>query len=184
MVLVKTYKTNFLEELDDFCAKCTEPYIVGGDFNIFRFSFEKNRDGGSHKYSDLFNNVIQKHELIEVNMSSGGFTWSNSQVNPILVKLDRILMIKSWETCFPSCVRKLPRYLFGHNHLVIVTENSYKKGKSTFHFENGWLSHPDFKNTSRLPVRCDGLQQYPRKLSTKKFSRFFIDCLRSLYNIF
>jgi hypothetical protein len=39
-------------------------------------------------------------------------------------------------------------------------------------------------NTSRLPVRCDGLQQYPRKLFIKRISRFFIDCLRSLYNIF
>jgi hypothetical protein len=38
--------------------------------------------------------------------------------------------------------------------------------------------------TSRLSVRCDGLQQYPCKLSTKKSSRFFIDCLRSPYNIF
>jgi hypothetical protein len=38
--------------------------------------------------------------------------------------------------------------------------------------------------TSLLSVRCDGLQQYPRKLSTNKISRFFIDCLRSLYNIF
>jgi hypothetical protein len=37
--------------------------------------------------------------------------------------------------------------------------------------------------TSRLPVRCDGLQQYLRKLSIKKF-KFFIDCLRSVYNIF
>jgi hypothetical protein len=37
--------------------------------------------------------------------------------------------------------------------------------------------------TSRLPVRCDGLQQYPHKLPIKK-SRFFIDCLRSPYNIF
>jgi hypothetical protein len=33
-------------------------------------------------------------------------------------------------------------------------------------------------------MRCDGLQQYLRKLSIKKNSRFFIDCLRSLYNIF
>jgi hypothetical protein len=38
--------------------------------------------------------------------------------------------------------------------------------------------------TSRLPVRCDGLQQYQRKLSTKKISRFLIDCFRSPYNIF
>jgi hypothetical protein len=33
-------------------------------------------------------------------------------------------------------------------------------------------------------VRCDGLKQYPHKLSIKKISRFFIDCLRSLYNIY
>jgi hypothetical protein len=38
--------------------------------------------------------------------------------------------------------------------------------------------------TSRLPVCCDGLQQYPCKLSTNKISRFFIDCLCSPYNIF
>jgi hypothetical protein len=38
--------------------------------------------------------------------------------------------------------------------------------------------------TSRLTVCCDGLQQYPRKLSTNKISRFFIDCLHSSYNIF
>jgi hypothetical protein len=38
--------------------------------------------------------------------------------------------------------------------------------------------------TSRLPVRCDGSQQYPRKLSTKKISRFFIGCLHSSQNIF
>jgi hypothetical protein len=38
--------------------------------------------------------------------------------------------------------------------------------------------------TSRLPVRCNGSQQYPRKLSTKKISRFFIGCLHSSHNIF
>jgi hypothetical protein len=39
-------------------------------------------------------------------------------------------------------------------------------------------------HTSRLLVRCDGSQQWPRKLSTKKISNFFIDCLRSSHNIF
>jgi hypothetical protein len=38
--------------------------------------------------------------------------------------------------------------------------------------------------TSRLTVRCDGSQQYPYKLFTKKISRFFIDCLCSSHNIF
>jgi hypothetical protein len=46
-----------------------------------------------------------------------------------------------------------------------------------------WIQISLLINTSRLPVRCDGLEQYPCKLSTKK-SRFFIDCLCSPYNIF
>jgi hypothetical protein len=41
-----------------------------------------------------------------------------------------------------------------------------------------------YSNSSRLLVRCGGSQQYPRKLSTKKISSFFIDCLHSSYNIF
>jgi capsule polysaccharide export protein KpsE/RkpR len=31
-----------------------------------------------------------------------------------------------------------------------------------------------YTKTSRFPVRCDGLQQYPRKLSIKKNSRFLL----------
>jgi hypothetical protein len=42
----------------------------------------------------------------------------------------------------------------------------------------------DLNNTSRLLVCCDGSQQYPHKLSIKKISRFFIDCLHSSHNIF
>jgi hypothetical protein len=38
-----------------------------------------------------------------------------------------------------------------------------------------WVDVANFQvmlyiGTSRLPVRCDGLQQYPRKLSIKKIS--------------
>jgi hypothetical protein len=59
---------------------------------------------------------------------------------------------------------------------MIVQIIIYLIGKTSFHVK--------FNTTSRLPVRCYGLQQYPRKLSTKKFSRFFIDGIHSLYNIF
>jgi hypothetical protein len=33
-------------------------------------------------------------------------------------------------------------------------------------------------------MRCDDSQQHPHKLSTKKISRLFIDCLRFSHNIF
>jgi hypothetical protein len=71
-------KTFFLKELDEFCENNREPYIVGGDFNIIRFSYEKNRDHTLHKHSGPFNNLICKHNLVEIHMVSGGFTWSNN----------------------------------------------------------------------------------------------------------
>jgi hypothetical protein len=45
-------------------------------------------------------------------------------------------------------------------------------------------TNTSINNSSQLLVRCDGSQQYPRKLFTKKSQRFFIDCLRFSHNIF
>jgi hypothetical protein len=50
--------------------------------------------------------------------------------------------------------------------------------------QSKWLDNNLQGNTSQLPVRCDGSQQYPRKLSTKKISKFSIDYLRFPHNIF
>ena len=82
------------------CNNSKEPYIVGGDFNIIRFSHEKNKENNIHHHSDLFNWVIQKCCLREIHMVDGGYTWSNNHESPTLVKLDRVLMSKNWKICF------------------------------------------------------------------------------------
>jgi hypothetical protein len=42
MVLLRRgTKIYILKELDEFSENCRGPYIVGGDFNIIRFSYEK-----------------------------------------------------------------------------------------------------------------------------------------------
>ena len=64
--------------------------IVGGDFNIIIYIKEKNTMDGVHRYSQLFNSVIQFYELRELVMTGGLFTWSNNQEFPILEKLDRL----------------------------------------------------------------------------------------------
>ena len=71
-------KDNFLDELETFCVNSKEPYIVGGDFNIIRFTHEKNKENTIHHHSDLFNWVIQKCCLREIHMVGGGYTWSNN----------------------------------------------------------------------------------------------------------
>lgn len=65
----------------------------------------------------MFNTLINFDELREIIMSGGLFTWSN---NPILEKLDRILVSKEWEEAFPNViVKNLPREVSDHNPLII-----------------------------------------------------------------
>jgi exonuclease III len=80
-------KDKFLTELTEFINKSKEPLVLGGDFNIIRYSSEKNK-GGVHKHTGTFNSVINTYELIDLKMSGGSYTWSNNQKNPILERLD------------------------------------------------------------------------------------------------
>lgn len=66
-------KDSFLAELALFCGRNKEPYIVG-DFNIIRFSHEKNKDGRLRRHSNTFNSIIHAYELREISMNGGKYT--------------------------------------------------------------------------------------------------------------
>jgi exonuclease III len=85
-------KLSFLSELSAFCSRNSDPIIIGGDFNIIRFANERNKKTGIKRFTKLFNTLIDFYELREINMSRGMYSWSNNQENPLLEKLDRILV--------------------------------------------------------------------------------------------
>lgn len=60
--------------------------LIGGDFNIMRFCGDKNKKFKNNKWSDMFNHIINIHELRELHLNGGKYTWSNNQVNPTLEK--------------------------------------------------------------------------------------------------
>jgi endonuclease/exonuclease/phosphatase family metal-dependent hydrolase len=94
--------------------------VIGGDFNILRFSSEKNKAFVPNRFSDMFNSVINAYDLRELYMSGGIFTWPNNQANPTLERLDRILVSKEWEGMFPTVlVFKKPREFSDHNPLIL-----------------------------------------------------------------
>jgi hypothetical protein len=64
-------KEDFLREMASYCAKWKDPYIVGGDFNILRFSHEKNKVFVPNRFSDMFNSVINVYDLREIHISGG-----------------------------------------------------------------------------------------------------------------
>jgi len=141
-------KREFLTKLADFCSKNKLPFIVGGDFNIIRFTSEKNKPSSLSKHSHLFNNIISIYELIDIHMVGGRFTWSNNLDVPTLERLDRILMSKGWDDSFPNVFAlKLSREHSDHNPLILSTHKTVHHRKISFRFELSWLKDPDF-------VRC------------------------------
>lgn len=68
-------KLAFLSELSYFCSTNKDPILIGGDFNIIRYIKERNKAIRLSKYSDMFNSLIHFHELRELVMSGGLFTW-------------------------------------------------------------------------------------------------------------
>lgn len=138
-------KLKFLAELSQFCSSNHEPILIGGDFNLIRYANERNKNMGVHRHTGMFNTLIHLHELRELVMLGGMFTWSNSNEFPILEKLDRIFMTKEWEQIFPlAMVKKLPREVSDHNPLILLTTSQTPSKSIQFRFELGWLKNPNF----------------------------------------
>lgn len=76
-------KLAFLAELSSFCSRNSEPLIIGGDFNIIRYPYEKNRQMSNHRFTDLFNTLIDFHELREIQMSGGGIPGLITKTHPL-----------------------------------------------------------------------------------------------------
>jgi hypothetical protein len=137
-------KEEFLVELGNVCSNQTLPLLVGGDFNLLRFSSEKNKPMSLSKWSDIFNSIINTCALREIHMSSGQYTWSNNHADPTLEKLDRFLMSNSLEDLFPLViVHKLVRVISDHSPLILDTLDIREKNRD-FRFEKRWLREDNF----------------------------------------
>jgi hypothetical protein len=89
------FKDRFLSELSNFCFKAKYHVHMGGDFNILRYSTEKNKKFNENNYSSVFNLIINPYDLRELPIAGGKYTWSNNRENPTIKKLDRVLISSS-----------------------------------------------------------------------------------------
>lgn len=138
-------KLTFLTELSHFCATNNDPMIIGGDFNIIRYSKEKNSRDRVHKHTHVFNSLIHFYELRELIMTGGTFTQSNNQDPPVLEKLDRVLVTRDWENIFPQAiVSRLPREVSDHNPLIVSSGKMDKMPYIRFKSDLSWLKNPKF----------------------------------------
>ena len=66
------------------------PWCIGGDFNVVRFPSKRLGADSSSAVID-FLDFSSEHNLIDLPLEGGTFTWSNSRVVASQSRLDRFL---------------------------------------------------------------------------------------------
>jgi predicted amino acid racemase len=118
-----------------------------GDFNHIHSPKNRNGPRGNMNEMMLFNDIINHLDLVEVPLKSRAFTWSNMQHNSLLEKLDWVFTSSSWTASFRNTMAyHLPHVVSDHILYVIQMESMVPRS-NIFHFENYWVSFPDFMPT-------------------------------------
>jgi hypothetical protein len=104
----------------------------------------RNRDGANMTDIATFNEIISYLGLIELPIKGRAFTWSNMQMDPLLVQLDWFFTSTAWTLKFPNTmVNPLARPTSDHVPCVVSIGTSIPKAK-VFRFENYWIKLPGF----------------------------------------
>lgn len=137
-------KRDFANWLKNVYLLHDEEWIILGDFNLYRFPENRNREGADLSDMNLFNNVISHLGLIDIPLQGKRFTRSNMQNPPLLEKLDQVFTNPSWTLAFPktSC-KALVMEVSDHSPLLITISTDVPKAH-IFRFENFWLMREDF----------------------------------------
>ncbi len=136
-------KTEFCSELAHLKNVCKGLWVVCGDFNLTRDPSERSGSSWCGRLTNLFNDLLNRLELIDLPLGNQCFTWSNLQSAPTLAKLDRFLISTSWDRVFPmSKATALPRITSDHFPIMLATGG--KLPPRVFRFEQVWLIRADF----------------------------------------
>ncbi|KAL4179146.1 hypothetical protein AMTRI_Chr13g85860 [Amborella trichopoda] len=92
-----TIRHRLWSELDYIASLPHAIWCVGGDFNIVRWSYDRNSSSLVSREMRNFSDLIGRNELIDIPLQGCQYTWSNHSTNPTLSKLDRFLIFVNWE---------------------------------------------------------------------------------------
>ncbi|XP_026416920.1 uncharacterized protein LOC113312385 [Papaver somniferum] len=137
-------RTVFWEDLEEVRHWWGGPICFAGDWNAVRCDAERNRGEADSRNSNFLNNFIYNHELVDLPLVGGSFTWSDMHTDPLLCRLDRFLLSVDLDNMFNEAIQiALTRVISDHKPIRLVTKPNIQS-KSYFKFENSWLSHKDF----------------------------------------
>ncbi|XP_026431404.1 uncharacterized protein LOC113328537 [Papaver somniferum] len=133
-------RTNFWIELDNICRYWINlPWCIGGDFNKITKCAEKKNCKKITRSMHNFNHFIVEHDLIDLPLKGGRYTWSNGQANLVMCRFDRFLISPSFEQHL-SFVTQLSKARPTYDHIPLLLDISDPSwGPSPFRFEVMWF---------------------------------------------
>ena len=139
----------FWVELDSVRARWSSTWCVLGDFKIIRYPVERL---GCNLFSPAmfnFSDFIERNILVYLPLIRGEYTWFRDSVNPVMSRIDRVLVSTVWEEHFSNVIqRPLPCVVSDHCP-ILVEAGGMVRGKCPFKFENMWLKVEGFVDQIR-----------------------------------
>jgi endonuclease/exonuclease/phosphatase family metal-dependent hydrolase len=143
-----SFKLQFINELHNVMVAWDGPTLIGGDFNPIRDSREKNTGNINQHWANLFNDWINKLDMIEIKNASRLYTWANNHENNlVMAAIDKVFVTTCWENMLPIVVvQAFPRIGSDHTPLVFDSGSFTAPTVKLFRFEKWWLQVDGFKN--------------------------------------
>ena len=92
-----------------------------GDFNAIRTPSERLSCNGFNPSMHSFSDWIDSHNLIDLLLVGGCFTWSSGTTPPSMSRIDRALVSLDWEAHYSDVLlRLLPQPISDHHPLLMV----------------------------------------------------------------
>ena len=123
--------------------------ILGGDMNVIR-NVEEKFGGNYHADSsrDKLESIIQSHNLIDIPLSNGKYTWSNkrSGSHNIKERLDRYLLQEGIAASFQSIKSHLIHASASdHKPVILNLDKGRNLGPLPFKYNKTWDLQEDFR---------------------------------------
>ncbi|XP_022145142.1 uncharacterized protein LOC111014657 [Momordica charantia] len=135
----------FWQELFDLNGLCGPIWLLGEDFNIYRWSHETSSANPPQTGMNKFNHFIDFAGLIDPFMNNGQYTWSNLRPHIVLSRINRFLYSKGWSDKFSHHhIKRLPRACSDHYPILLEPPNQ-QWGHCPFRLENLWLQDKHFQ---------------------------------------
>ncbi|RVW93801.1 hypothetical protein CK203_028184 [Vitis vinifera] len=139
----------FWEELGAIRGIWSDPWCIGGDFNVVLSQRERSSQGRISGAMRRFAQVVDDLELLDLPLQGGVVSWSGGRNNQAWARLDRFLVTQCWLDKFCGIVQcRLSRPTSDH-FPIMLKGGGLRRGPSPFRFENMWLKVDGFKDLLR-----------------------------------